>query len=129
MLASSRLSQVLRFLGAGAFGTLLYYIVLYGLTEFAGVWYITSAVVAALLNYSSNFVLQKVWTFENKNLEGIHKQVGKYIALATTLFILNTVFLYVLVEYAHLWYLAAQVIVTVILTIISFFVTRHIFAR
>lgn len=129
MLALPHWSQVLRFLSAGAVGTLLYYITLYGLTEYLKVWYVTSAVIAGVLNYSSNFVLQKLWTFQSKQMQGFHKEAGKYAALAATLFVLNVVLLYALVEYAHLWYLAAQVIVTIVLTIISFFVTRWIFSH
>ncbi len=129
MLALPRWSQVLRFLSAGAVGTLLYYVTLYGLTEYLKVWYVTSAIIAGILNYSSNFILQKVWTFQSKQLQGVHKEAGKYATLAAALFVLNVALLYALVEYAHLWYLAAQVIVTIVLTIISFFVTRWIFSH
>jgi dolichol-phosphate mannosyltransferase len=129
MLALPHWSQILRFLSAGAAGTLLYYITLYTLTEYAHVWYVVSAIIAGVLNYTSNFMLQKLWTFESKQLQGVHKEAGKYATLAGALFVLNVALLYALVEYAHLWYLAAQVIVTIVLTIISFFATRWIFSH
>jgi dolichol-phosphate mannosyltransferase len=126
---SRQQSQVLRFLSAGGLGVLLYYLILYILTSVAGVWYMVSAVIASIVNYSVNFVLQKFWTFENKSTKNIHQQVGKYLGLTLTLFLVNLLALYALVEYAHLQYLVAQVVVTIILTIISFLVSARIFAN
>ncbi len=126
---SPQLSQVMRFLSAGGLGVLLYYLILYILTDVVGVWYMVSAVIASIVNYSSNFVLQKFWTFENKETKNIHWQAGKYAAMMVSLFVANLLLLYVLVEYAHLWYLIAQVIVTILLTVISYLVSRRIFAN
>jgi len=127
-MALSRLPQTLRFLSAGAFGTLLYYVTFAGLTELLGVeYYILSAIVASVLNFVSNFVLQKIWTFGNKEMQSIRRQAGSYAALWVALFVANVGFLYILVEYVHLWYLTAQIIVTVGLSVISYFVTKRIF--
>jgi dolichol-phosphate mannosyltransferase len=121
------MSRVLRFLGAGGLGVLLYYLILYTLTDLAGVWYMASAVIASIVNWTSNFVLQKRWTFENKDNKNLHKQAWEYAGMAIGLFLTNLALLYVLVEYLKLWYMGAQVIVTVTLTIISYFITRRIF--
>ncbi len=129
MALSPRLSQIMRFLSAGGLGVLLYYLILYILTDIADVWYMVSAVIASVVNYGSNFVLQKFWTFKNKNTINIYPQVGKYTVLMVSFFVANLFLLYVLVEYAHLWYLAAQVIVTILLTAISYLASRRIFAN
>lgn len=125
----SQLSQIMRFLSAGGVGVVLYYLILYFLTDMIGIWYMASAVAASVVNYGSNFILQKFWTFNNKELRGLHKQAGKYAILAGSLFTANLFLLYALVEYARLWYLAAQIIVTTFLTIISYLVSRRIFAN
>jgi len=73
---SPQLSQVMRFLGAGGPGALLYYLILYILTDVIGVWYMVSAVIASVANHSSNFVLQKFWTFEDKDTKDIYWQAS-----------------------------------------------------
>lgn len=124
-----QLLQIARFLSAGGLGVLLYYLILYILTDIVGVWYVVSAVIASIVNYSSNFILQKFWTFGNKDTRHIHRQAGKYVAMVAGLLVMNALMLYVLVEFVHLWYLAAQVIVTVLLTAASYLASRRIFAN
>jgi len=121
-----RLRQPVRFVLAGAVGTLLYYIVLISLTEFFAVWYLLSATTASILNFASNFTLQRLWAFENRQWHGVGKQAALYVVLAVSLYTLNIVLLYLLVEYAQLWYVLAQVLVTGILSLISYFVTKAI---
>lgn len=124
-----RLSQLLRFIGAGGIGVSLYYLTLYTLTEFAGVWYLISAVIASILNFSSNFVFQKFWTFKNKRLRTIPDQALQYAVMTAAFFVLNIGLLYVLVESFQIWYLAAQVIVTIVITTMSFYLSREIFSE
>lgn len=121
--------RVIRFLSAGGLGVLLYYLVLYILTELLGVWYMASAVIASLINRTSNFVLQKYWTFQNKDTKNIRRQVSSYAVMAATLFVANLILLYALVEYVHIWYLGAQVLVTFVLTAASYLVTSRIFSN
>ncbi|TSC81809.1 MAG: dolichol-phosphate mannosyltransferase [Parcubacteria group bacterium Gr01-1014_20] len=124
-----RLPKLLRFLGAGSFGIFLYYLILYLLTDVMGLWYMFSAVVASIVNYVSNFVLQKFWTFENKSRENILGQAGRYAIMFGGLFVANLTLLYVLVEYAHIHYFVAQVMITTLLTTVSYILSRQIFAK
>lgn len=113
----------------GLLGVLLYYLILYILTDLFSVWYMASAVIASIVNWSSNFVLQKFWTFRDQDTNRIHRQAGAYAVMAAGLFVTNLLLLYVAVEYLGLWYLGAQVIVTVILTVASYLITSHIFTQ
>lgn len=123
------LGRGVRFLSAGGVGLLLYYATLYLLTDLAGVWYIASALIASVVNYGSNFLLQKFWTFKNRDVENIPRQASAYAVLFVFISLSNLFLLYVLVEYVHLMYLVAQVPVTIVLTIISYVVTARIFAK
>ncbi|MBX4205481.1 MAG: GtrA family protein [Candidatus Doudnabacteria bacterium] len=129
MTQAHSISRVMRFLGAGGLGVLLYYLILYILTDLFGVWYMASAVIASIVNWTSNFVLQKLWTFQNRDKTNLHRQAGAYLSMAIGLFLANLLLLYVLVEYLRLWYMGAQVIVTVILTVASYFITSRIFSE
>ena len=129
MALTPRLSQVLRFISAGGLGVLLYYSTLYVLTDVAGVWYIASATIAFIVNYASNFGLQKFWTFKNKGIKNVTRQASQYLTMSIVFFAINLVLLYGLVEYARLWYLTAQALLTILLTTTSYFVSRRIFAN
>jgi dolichol-phosphate mannosyltransferase len=120
--------QFIKFLIGGTGGVILYYLLLWALTEFSGLWYMASAVAASIANYTTNFLVQKYWTFQNKDISRIRSQAVLYGLMVAALFILNLSLLYVFVEYGRLHYLVAQVISTCVCTIISYFGTRTIFA-
>ncbi len=129
MIIFFKISQFIRFISAGGLGVLVYYFLLYTLTDFIGVKYIISALIASIANLSINFVLQKFWTFKNKSIKNVYRQVVKYLALAVAIFTFNLILLYIIVEYAHLQYLLAQFLITILLTIISYLASRLIFVN
>ncbi|MCI0620050.1 GtrA family protein [Candidatus Wolfebacteria bacterium] len=124
---TSRLRQVVRFCVAGAAGVIAYYAALYGLTEYFGVWYVISAVVGFILNTGLNFTLQKFWTFQNKETHMVRRQLVLYVAMTVSFLVGNTVFLYLMVEYLHMWYIGAQVILTAVISVLSFIISGKIF--
>ena len=124
-------SQIMRFCGAGAVGVLLYYALLITLTELAKIWYLASAIIAGTCSYTSNFLFHKFWTFgsvENKKIKYMPRQINLYAVMVAVMFLLNVIFLYLLVEYLHLWYIPAQVIASIAIGVISFVASRRIFA-
>lgn len=124
---TSRLGQVVRFCVAGAAGVIAYYAALYGLTEYFGVWYVISAVIGFVLNTGLNFTLQKFWTFQNKETHMVDRQLALYAAMTVSFLVGNTVFLYLMVEYLHVWYIGAQVILTAVISVLSFIISGKIF--
>jgi len=119
---------MLRFSTAGAATVSLYYLLLAFLTEVLGFWYLTSSIAAFLIGYATNFTLQKLWTFKERSTHALSRQVTLHLALQFGNLVLNTTLLYLLVEYGQLWYITAQLILTVALSIESYFVSRWIFA-
>jgi putative flippase GtrA len=117
---------VLRFFAAGGSGVLLYYGVLYGLTT-AGLWYIHSSIVGRVASFGLVFVLQKFWTFRNHERKTIRRQLALFLLLEVAFFGINTWNLYRLVSDWGLHYLAAQAILTTLLSIVSFILKRKIF--
>lgn len=122
-----RLRHVTRFCIAGAVGVITYYAALYSLTECFGVWYVISAVIGFILNTGINFILQKFWTFENKETQMIGHQLALYAAMTVSFLVGNTAFLYLMVEYLHMWYIGAQVILTAVISFLSFIISGRIF--
>lgn len=107
----------------------IYYGLLYGLTEFAHVWYLASSVVASAAHGALKFLLLKFWTFENRDLARVHHQLGYFLGMGALNFGLNTLGLYVLVQYYGMWYLEAQAILTLLLSIGVLFFSCLIFKK
>jgi putative flippase GtrA len=121
------LKRIFKFCVGGGLGVLTAYITLYMLTEIFHVWYVASAVVSSILNYTVNFIVQKFWTFENKDLTQVRRQAILYYTMGAVFLPSNAGLLYVLVEFAHIPYMASQIILTVVFSIISYFITHSIF--
>lgn len=124
--------EILRIAKFGISGIIcvgLYYLTLYCLTEFVKIWYPISAAIGSILSYTSSFLFQKYWTFENNNRKKIPKQITQYFIMSGVLLCVNSIFLYLLVEFVNLKYIIAQIFITVILSIVSYLITKKIFAK
>lgn len=119
-------SQIFKFLVAGGITVVLYYAMMYVFIEHYKMWYVMSAAVAFAFNNVLNFILMKLWAFKKRGGD-LKKETLRYTALAIFSVIANCLLLYVFVDFGKLHYIPAQIIVTCILTIISFLVTRKIF--
>ena len=100
--------------------------VLYLLTEYAHVHYLLSAVLAFIVAFFISFFLQKFWTFKDTRKEMMHRQMAWYLVLSLLNLLVNTLLIYILVEYVHLWYVAAAVVSGALLAISNFFVYKHV---
>lgn len=63
------LSKAGRFYTVGASGLLVNYLVSFVLTTlFPGIWYLHATIAGITLSITSNFILNKLWTFEDRDL-------------------------------------------------------------
>ena len=99
---------------------------LYLLTEYAHIHYLQSAVISFILAFFISFLLQKFWTFQDMRKEIVHWQMMWYLFLSLVNLLINTVLIFSLVEYAHLWYIAAAVVSGALLAISNFFIYKHV---
>jgi putative flippase GtrA len=121
--------SVLKFFAAGVVVLFFNLALLYLLTDILKNWYIVSSIVAYAFAVVLNFFLQKIWVFENNPSENVEKQFLVYSIAAVSNAIMNTVLLYVIVEYGHVHYLLSQVTVTLFLAIVNYYLNRnYIFA-
>jgi dolichol-phosphate mannosyltransferase len=103
-------AQFVKFALVGLLGTLINLAVLYSLTEMLGVYYIISAVAAFTVAATSNFFLNKVFTFGERLR---HRAAGKYVrflAVSVLGLSVNLAFLFLLTEFFRVYYLLSQVI-------------------
>lgn len=119
-------TRLFRFLVSGATVAAVQLVILYALTEWAGLWYIVSASLAFLVGFVTSFVLQRFWTFADRATSAYGKQLIFYIILNAWNLCLNASGMYALVEHLHLWYMAAQFIMFLVIAIESFVVMQLI---
>ena len=81
------LSKAARFYTVGATGLLLNYIVSMMLTKgiVSNFWYIQASAIGIILSITSNFFLNKIWTFEDRNFSASNtlKQYTMFLGLST----------------------------------------------
>jgi dolichol-phosphate mannosyltransferase len=119
--------KIARFLLSGGAVMAAYFAPYYLLTQFCGVWYLFSAIVASVTSSATNFILQKFWTFQKKSVANLRQEVIEFSLVSLGIAGANCGMLYVFVDKLHFNYLLAQVIVTGILCVASYFIIEWIF--
>lgn len=118
-------ARIFRFLlsGGTAFSTDI--VLLYLFTDIFGVWYLASAIIAFIFAFFVSFILHKFWTFGDRSRDAMHMQMGIYFLVAIVNLALNTLFVYVFVEWVGLHYIIAQVVASLLIAVESFFVYQR----
>ncbi len=96
------LSKAARFYTVGATGLLLNYIVSMTLTTgiITNFWYIQASIIGIFLSITSNFFLNKIWTFEDRNFSARNtlKQYAMFVGLSTLGAVIQLMLLFLLVQ-------------------------------
>jgi dolichol-phosphate mannosyltransferase len=95
-------SKAARFYTVGATGLLLNYIVSVMLSKvfISNFWYIQASTIGIFLSITSNFFLNKIWTFEDANFSArkTAKQYGLFVGLSSIGAVVQLMLLYLFVE-------------------------------
>ena len=96
--------------------------VLTGLHELAGVHYLVAYVASFLVTSTLGYVLNGRYTFRAPGSDG--SGLARYMVVNISLLLLNGAALRGLVEYFHLWYLYATLLLAALNTPVSFLAHR-----
>lgn len=122
--------QILKFLISGGTSTSIDIFVFTTLTYWVGLWYITSSISSFIIAFGVSFVLQKFWTFRDKDTEKFMKQTYLYFIVAIVNLGISTLLIYLFVDYIHIHKFISKVIANMIIAAESFFIYRYfIFAK
>lgn len=113
-------NEFIKFAFVGLIGTFINLVILYSFTEFLKIYYLLSAVFAFVAAATSNFILNKIWTFKE---EIKHKFLGKYLKfflVSVIALLVNLLFLYLFTEFFKIYYMVSQVLAIGIALIINF---------
>jgi putative flippase GtrA len=92
------------------------------------IYYLIASVFAFLVAFFVSLGLHKFWTFKDSSMNGVHKQAGKYLASSIFGLAINTSFLYIFVDYFHIYVFLGQIFAGLITASVTFFISRdHIF--
>jgi dolichol-phosphate mannosyltransferase len=96
------LSKAARFFTVGASGLLINYGISSLLTggTISNLWYIHGTLVGIIFSITTNFLLNKLWTFEDRNFSLYHtlKQYGLFVAFSSLGATVQLLLIYLLVE-------------------------------
>jgi len=125
----SRLSlfakQAAKYYSVGASGVLVNLGLLFYLTEYVGLWYFLSYSLAISASITSNFILNKFWTFRDSI--NSQKTIVMYVKFASVSFLGMAIQLgsvYFLVESLSVYYMLAALISISIAGAINFIINR-----
>lgn len=119
--------RVFKFLVTGGTSALLNIAIVYGATEYLGVWYGLSLVIAGIIAGVFNFIVQKLWVFKEYSRDRVARQLTHYAVAALSNIALNELLLIIAVEVFGLWYMGAHIGIQIILACLNFFLYRTIF--
>jgi dolichol-phosphate mannosyltransferase len=125
----SRLSrfakQAAKYYAVGASGVLVNLGLLFYLTEYVGLWYFLSYTLAISASITSNFILNKFWTFRDST--NSQRTIVMYVKFASVSFLgmgIQLGSVYFLVESLSVYYMLAALISISIAGAINFIINR-----
>lgn len=123
LLGNEHIKQFFKFCVVGTIGTAIDFGLLYVLVEFGHVFYLLAATISFIAAVINNYLLNKVWTFQDKN-RNFFKQFVQFLLVSLVGLGLNLLILYLLVDKAHLWYIFAKVLATGVVLIWNFIANK-----
>jgi len=111
------ISKAGRFYTVGASGLLVNYIIsLLFADAIINFWYIHATIIGIAVSMSSNFILNKIWTFEDRNFEAKKTltQYGKFVGFSSLGALIQLGMVYILVDNYQFVYSLALILAVII---------------
>ena len=112
--------KLLRYLVSGGSAAVVTIGSLYLFKSVFHVWYLTSSIIGYGLGFFVSFTLQKFWTFSHKSLDNIHHEVLLFLSIGLINLGINTFFMYLFVDIAHVHYILSEILVAGLIAVLSF---------
>jgi len=123
----SFISKAGRFYTVGASGLLVnYFVAVLFADAIMNLWYIHATVIGILVSMSSNFILNKIWTFEDRNFEAKKTmiQYGKFVGFSSLGALIQLGMVYVLVDNYQFVYPIALMLAVIIAASSNFILNK-----
>jgi len=123
------LSKAGRFFTVGASGLIVNYVASFLLSSLVpNIWYMYGTLFGIILSITSNFLLNKLWTFEDKSFSPRHffKQYALFMALCALGAFIQLSLIYVFVETSNVPYAISLILAVCIASIGNFLLNKKI---
>lgn len=117
----SKYQRVVKYIFGGGIATLVDFAALFFFTSVLHFWYLLSAVIAFIISFCVSFIFSKFWTFADRSHGHWGPQATLYLIITSINLALNTLLMYVFVDFVHLHYMMAQFITSALLACESYF--------
>jgi dolichol-phosphate mannosyltransferase len=111
-------SKALRFCAVGGTGLLVNLVISYSLSTgvLSDLWYMVASLTGIIVSMTSNFILNKVWTFEDRDFScrRLLKQYGMFVLLCSFGALFQILALYLLVDLTNVQYVLALTLAALI---------------
>ena len=124
-----RHKSIIKYGFSGGLATAVSLISLYLFHDWLNWGIISAATISFLLAFFVSFILQKFWTFRDKRQDRIAGQLAGYLANGVIGLYLNAFLMHLLVVRVGVWYLGAQVLVSLAIAVQNFLVYKFIIFR
>ncbi|HAE36325.1 MAG: hypothetical protein UR85_C0006G0009 [Candidatus Nomurabacteria bacterium GW2011_GWF2_35_66] len=114
------IGEFLKFILVGLVGTFVNIIILYSFTEYYNVYYLYSALLSFVVAVTVNFILNKIWTFNEKIGYKIFQKYIKFFSVSLFALSVNIFFLILLTEVFGLYYIYSQILAIGMSLVINF---------
>jgi len=121
--------RVIKFILVGASGVIVNLGLLYFLKEFLKINYLVAGLVAIEISIINNFVLNSLWTWKDKFTTSLKIILFRFLkfnfSTGFSILVINFLFLWVLTEYFHFYYILSQSIGIIMGSIINFLLYHY----
>ncbi len=114
------LGQVTRYAIVSLSGLIINLFFLSFFTSIVHIYYLISEIFAFSIGTTSNFALDKTWTFKEKLNDGFGRKWAKFFIIAGAALIVNLFFLWFFTSVLGIYYLASQILASIFTFITNF---------
>ena len=116
--------QFVKYIFVGGIAFLFDFGTLYILTEYGGVHYLVSAMVAFIVGLNVNYFLAKFLVFKDSKIQHIRKEYIYVVCISLSALLLNQVLLFIFTDKLGIYYLNSKIITTIILLFYNFIIRK-----
>jgi dolichol-phosphate mannosyltransferase len=123
------LSKAGRFFTVGASGVVINYLASFLLSNIIpNIWYIQATLFGIIISITTNFILNKMWTFEDRDFSPKHflRQYSLFMALCTLGAVIQLSLVFVFVEYFDIQYAVSLIMAVSIASLSNFLLNKRI---
>jgi putative flippase GtrA len=123
--AKNTANEFARYLVVGGLAFLVDFFTLYALTDWAHVYYLTSAAIAFVFGLACNYALSRVWVFDRRTIQNAFLEFVVFAVIGLIGLGFNEASMWFLKERVHLHYLLAKIDTTALVFLWNFFARKY----